>query len=290
MGTPSDNRLPKDTTTGIPISQAQLFGENNSGIVEPLSQANPMPMAGVSLSVSRGLVPGQASFEKFGRSTGFSSGTAPEDLWNGAGIYTGFPTGAAETIEVFSSSNNDGAGTLTGLLTIRLFGQLAGVEQTEDVVLTGTTPAVTTKLWDRMPRVRGLTAGSVGSNIGTITARHTITTANVFAVMPIGANRTQIAAFTVPAGKTMYLKLFDPRLVLAAGVAASGTMAIIVRENGGVWEQTNTLDLTSGGAAPLPADHMVKYPALTDVVARKLDASSGSMSGTAQFFGVLVDD
>ena len=64
----------------------------------------------------------------------------------------------------------------------------------------------------------------------------------------------------------------------------------MVRENGGVWEQTHTLDLTSGGAAPLSVDLAVKYPALTDVVARKLDASSGSMSGTAQFFGVLVDD
>lgn len=245
------------------------------------------------LEVAKGNVPGHVIVEKFGRNPDISSNSDPEDIWNGGGLYTGFPTGAAETIDVSSGSAEDGAGTSTGLLSIRLFGQLAGVAQTEDITLNGTDLVTTIKLWDRMPRIRGLTVGSVGSNVGEITAHHTTTVANVFAVVPIGTNRTQIAGFTVPAGKTIWITLFDPRIVLPGGAQATGTVAIMSRESGTdftTFEQTHTLDLTSRGPAPLPVNFAIECIAGTDVIARAVEVSGTSMSATAQFFGVQVDD
>lgn len=49
-------------------------------------------------------VPGRSYVLKFGRNVDIDTATVPEDLWNGGGVYAGFPTGAAEEFEVFSSS------------------------------------------------------------------------------------------------------------------------------------------------------------------------------------------
>lgn len=276
----------KDLVSGEPIGQEALFQLDENGNYVPAGASNPLFTYDFLLAVKRGLVPDHSLLEKFGHNPDVDTGSDPEDIWNGGGLYTGFPTGAAETIEIISSVPASDNPTGVGLRSVRLFGQLAGIDQTEDVDVGDTS----IKLWNRMPRLRGLTAGSSDFNVGTITARHSSTTANIFAVMPIGTNRTQIACFTVPAAKTLYLKLFDPRVVLSAGVAASATMAIMIRENGSVWEQTQTLDLTVGGPAPLPVDMAVSYPALTDISARIISVSSSNMSATAQFFGVLVDD
>ena len=63
-----------------------------------------------SFDISRGLVPGISELSKFGRNSEIDTATDPEDIWNGGGLYTGFPDGAAETIDVFSSSILDDDG------------------------------------------------------------------------------------------------------------------------------------------------------------------------------------
>lgn len=152
--------------------------------------------------IALGLVSGFISDTKFGQNIDIDTTTDPEDIWRGGGDYTGQPTGAAETVEVFSGDAAD-ASAGTGMRTARLFGLDAnGLLQTVDVTLNGTTPVTTTETWTRLYRVRGLTYGAGGTNAGQITVRHTTTTANVFAQVAAGTGSTEIAAFTVPANYT----------------------------------------------------------------------------------------
>lgn len=288
MGLPSDNRLPKDDTTGIPIAQVQLYDKTEAGDVQPIGNSNPLTVANFALLTARGLIPGQELFEKFGRNPSISTTDDPQDVWGGGGLYTGQPLTAAEKVSVVSSSTSDDVGG-TGLRSLRLFGQLAGVEQTEDVLLTGTTPALTLKDWDRIYRVRGLTAGTGGFNVGAITINQAVTTANVFSIVPVGTNRSQICAFTVPAGKRLYMSSLDARIIRANGGLGSGTVALMQRDDGGIWEQTHTTDVNTNGPADINLGLSANYGPLTDLVMRVLDVTDNSTSCTAQMFGILVD-
>lgn len=240
--------------------------------------------------VKRGRVPGWTILEKFGRNPSVSTSNDPQDVWNGGGLYTGFPTGSSETVDVFSSDIEDGAGTSTGLLTLRLFGQLAGVEQTEDIILNGTTAVTSILSWDRIYRIKGLTAGSIGSNIGEITARHTTTTSNVFSVVPAGTNRTQLAGFTIPSGKKSYISNANFSITRANGSLGSATMAIMIRESGMVWEQTYTTDLSTSSASIIPVNSGLELPSLTDVIIRVVSVTDNSTGATGHINGYLVDD
>lgn len=153
-----------------------------------------------------GWVPNVNAITKFGRNPDVdASGGGPEDVWEGGGLYTGFPAGVvntvAETCTVVSSSANDAAAG-TGMRTCRLSGLGAtGAEQLEDVTLNGTNAVTTTNRWYRVNRVVGLTGGSGMTNAGAITVRHSSTTANIFAVVPAGFGQSQIACYTVPANE-----------------------------------------------------------------------------------------
>ena len=134
---------------------------------------------------------------------------AAEDIWNGGGNYTGFPSGSAETLTILSSSANDTSGG-TGARTLRVFGLDSDYNlQQEDVTLNGTTGVATSNSYKRVYRAYILTSGSGTTNAGEITIRHTTTTANVFAVMPTGFGQTQIANYTIPANHTGYLKRYS---------------------------------------------------------------------------------
>lgn len=95
----------------------------------------------------------------------------------------------------------------TGLAVVRVEAGLDAnyAEVSQYIVLNGTTGVDGTTALIRGARLYGVLVGSGGSNVGTITMRQKTTTANVFAVLPIGYNQTMIAAFTIPAGKTGYI-------------------------------------------------------------------------------------
>jgi len=79
------------------------------------------------------------------------------------------------------------------------------VEVAEYVILNWNTIVNTIWTFIRNSRIEVVCAGSWGSNVWTITANQSTTTANIFAVMPIWYNQTMIAAMTIPAWKTWYM-------------------------------------------------------------------------------------
>ena len=132
---------------------------------------------------------------KFGRNNDVDTSTTPEDVWGGGGVYTGFPTGAAENVQVFSSSASD-TGTINVLGLDENYNRVS-----RSVAMTGTTPV--TIPGGTMIRIHSCSydAGPGSTfNVGVITVRHATTTANVFNVIPIGRSQSADAAYTIPAG------------------------------------------------------------------------------------------
>lgn len=240
-----------------------------------------------AITIPRGLVQGYSNNTKFGANPDIDTAAA-EDVWNGGGDYTGFPTGAAETVEAFSDDAADtSAGT--GARTLRLVGLDANfVEQTVDVTLSGVTPVVTTETWARLSRMYVLTAGSGAENAGLITARHTTTTANVFAAMPAGDNQTLIAATTVPANKVMIIRRVAAQL---GRNQASGAADISVRarEEGSVFRKRRQYTVAVGDGIDRHYEGGMVLPEKTDVKIRVEGVTANNTAITGEFEYYLAD-
>ncbi len=241
---------------------------------------------------SLGNVPGIEVLNFFGKNPDIDT-AAPEDVWNGGLTYTGQPTGAAETMEIFSSSVNDDTGG-TGAITVeisRLLGSTGAESDPITVTLDGTTPvslgAVT---YYRSTKVKVLTAGSTGSNEGTLTLRHTTTTANIFAVMPIGANETTIFAYTVPLGKTLLISAGSVQMARASGAAGSATISFRARPDGGVYNTVVSPEISHGSGYAVNGKNYMLFTAQTDIKVRVDDVSDNDTIVTGNIRGLLIDN
>lgn len=240
--------------------------------------------------IAEGLRGGYTLEQRFGRNSDIDTGSVPEDVWNGGGVYTGFPVSDVETLDIFSSSADDTSGG-DGARTLYIEGlDGSGNFQTEIVTLNGTTPVTTSNTWFRMTRSIVLTSGSSNQafNAGTITARHTTTTANVFSVMPVGTNRSNIAMYTIPAGKTGYLRQ------LQVGVSKANTANL----TGVLWirESGSTPQLIRDFSASNTSEHVdtpyggIRLPALTDIAVRITTVSTNNTNVSARYDIILVDN
>ena len=177
--------------------------------------------------ISLGLIPGWELVHAHGGADLVDISDAPIDVWTGGGLYTGFPDGDDEAMEIFSDDTEDNpAGT--GMGNMRLIGlDTDGLEQEEDIALDGTTPVVTQQTWTRCHTAHSLLVGSGGGNAGTITLRHVTTTANVFGTMRPDLNRTHNACYTVPT---------DRRAIIKSSFA-------VLRRDGGAFDREASMDI-----------------------------------------------
>ncbi len=243
------------------------------------------------LRVAQGLVPGTAIFEKYGKNPSIATGL--EDVWNGGGLFTGFPTGAAETMEIFSSSGDD---TLLGdgARTVRIMNLLdadGAVSPNVDVELDGANPVSL----GAIPYFRGgsriivLTAGNDDDNAGTLTLRHTVTTANIFAVLPINRNQTAIGAFTVPLGKTLFMDRATMSMVRSAAAAASAETTFRARPLGQVFNAIFSPTISTAQDWKFEDNGWLEFAALTDIKMR-VESVTATATVAGEFSGLLVDD
>lgn len=238
--------------------------------------------------LAAGYISGISVVNKFGRNLDVDTGTVPEDIWGGGGVYTGFPDSALETISVSSDSASDTSNG-TGARTVRLTGLDTDYNiVSADVTLNGITPVATTQTFRRVHTAQVLTAGSGGVNVGIITFNHTTTTANVFLQMMPGRNQTNNSAYTIPAGKTGFIRrIFASTLSTSAGAA---DCAIWTRAFGGVYRQrrpfsvsntTNWIDDIYAGIA---------FTEKSDIILRCISASANNMNIAAGYDMILVDN
>jgi len=117
---------------------------------------------------------------------------------------------------IVSSDNTNDKAAGTGALTATI----RGIQKTtykaieETVTLNGTTPVVTTTLFIRINDVEVQTAGSTGTNAGTLT---TSLNSQGQDVVPIGHGRSHQATYAVPASTEAVIESIEVSAVVAAG-------------------------------------------------------------------------
>lgn len=138
----------------------------------------------------------------------------------------------------------------TGAAVIELLFLLDGDflnETSEFVILDGLTGATTTGTYIRCSRGTILIAGSVGSNVGAITSRQSITTANIFMLMPIGYNETMIAAYTVPADQDGHILTWFAGL--SGKTSANCNIRLVIKHRNEIFRVVEEFSIIGAGSS-----------------------------------------
>lgn len=175
--------------------------------------------------VQRGNIGGFSAVNKFGRNTEVDSGVSA-DVWDGGNtgdvsLLWVAPT-TARTHTIASTDANDTGGG-SGARTLRVFGLTAwnANEVNEDVTMDTGSPPVTSNSYVIIHRMRVLTKGASGPNVGTITATAT-TDGTITAQIGPGEGQTQMAVYGIPSTQTAYMKRYYASLNRASGGASTG--------------------------------------------------------------------
>jgi len=158
----------------------------------------------VQSQVSMGLIPGWRSFNKFAQSSVVS--TSYVDVWPNASTLSYLS--AAEKMNIVSTDATDDLGN-TGAETLTIYGLDDNYDEIqEDITLNGLSNVLTTNSYLRVYRMIVTSAGTNGSNAGTITATAQ-TAATVQAYIGVGINQTLQSQYTVPNGYYLLINDFE---------------------------------------------------------------------------------
>ena len=192
---------------------------------------------------------------------------------------------------ISSSDTNDVAGSGTGVRTIKVQGLDANyllIE--EDISLNGQTQVITTKEYLRILKAYVLTAGSNGASAGTVYVGTTGATAGVPPTVYASfgdSNQTQMAVYTVPASKTLYID----EIAFTAAIASatnSVTVKLKTRENATNAFRTRFIQVLESNTTVAPFTYSLAIPAKTDIECRAI-ATTNNNQISASFEGVLID-
>lgn len=153
-------------------------------------------------SVSMGMQPGYSSIDKFGENPDVSTGTSPEDIWEGGGTYN---YDADDTAPIVSLASNDAADT-QDIIIIGLDASGNEVEQT--IKLNGTTRVALTTALGRVYRMQNDSSTDLAGTVFCYTGTGAVPTlgdANIRAIIDNGNNKTLMALYTIPSGKVGFL-------------------------------------------------------------------------------------
>lgn len=264
------------------------------------------------LEVSKGNIPGHGAVNKYGRATAGVQLT-DTDIWDRADaaatqqIWTA-PT-QARVHEILSSSDadSDSGGTVAqgqGARTIRVFGlkTWSTAESSEDIIMDGTATGVnsvdTVESYVIIYRMKVLTHGTSGPNVGVITAT-AVTDGTVTAQINPGNGQTEMSIFGVPSTQKAYMTNYDvnahnsgnPSTVLEVDFSLlvnehpdvdETTAAFLIKGNVGLIA-TGSMIFNKVYDPPLeiPGPAIIKYQAI---------ATLADTEGVAEFDIVLVDN
>jgi hypothetical protein len=240
------------------------------------------------LQVARGQINGHKTLFKFGING--DVGTSVETVWAQGGTYV-YPSAA--TVMKISSSSADDAAAGTGARTILIAGLNANYNEiSETVTLNGQTEVNTVNSYLRISRMFVVTAGSGATAVGTIYAgTGTVTSgvpATVYGMIAIGANQTQMAFWTVPAGYTLYLM----GTFYSSGNSTANAFTnfqLIQRPLGGVFRQQSSTRTPGSGDFVLDLHTPIAFPEKTDIEIRAV-ASAGASNVSAEFEGIYIEN
>jgi len=238
------------------------------------------------LAISRGHTQGYRAIYKFGYNPDVNGDE--ETVWEQGGDYPWLDN--AVTMFVSSTSAND-TGTGTGARTILIQGLDEDYNEIEETItLNGQTQVATQLSYLRLYRAFVTLAGSSGTSGGTIYIGSSGSTGGVpngtiYGSLAIG-NQTQIAAYTVPAGHTLYLD--DINFTAALNTANKKVnISFHTREIGSNVFRTRFVNILQSNQLLQTFKYPQEYAEKTDLECR-VSTNTTNNPIAASFQGVLI--
>ena len=247
-----------------------------------------LPPEDFALEVARGNVPGASIVIKFGMNSDIDTGSTPEEIWDGSKRYV-FPTAAA-LLSVQSTDALD-TSTGTGARTITIQGLDSNYEEVSvDLTMNGTAAVLTTQTFTRVNRAFVKTAGTLEYNNGDIVITSQASGTPEVARITGQLGQTQMAVYTVPAGKSAYLTSFSGSITKKnSGIA---TIELWQRDAvSPVNRLQSSLSVSVDGTTTYSKEfNFKKFPEKTDIYVRCSYVSANDMSVFSNFGLILIDD
>ena len=238
------------------------------------------------LAISRGHTLGYRTLYKFGYNPDVNGDE--ETVWEQGGNYPWLDS--AVTMFVSSTSVNDTSGG-SGANTILIQGLDENyVEIEETVTLNGQTQVTTQLSYLRIYRAFVTLAGSSGTSggiiyVGSSGATGGVPNGTVYANLSIG-NQTQIAAYTVPAGHTLYLD--EINITAALNIANKRVNASFhTRDFGSNVFRTRFINVLQSSQLKQLFKYPQEFAEKTDVEVR-VSTNTSNNPIAASFQGVLI--
>lgn len=274
-------KVPELPNTNTPL-QVVTFADKNGNLLSSFGAAANIPIAS-------GLVDGYSAIHKFGRNP--NVGNVPETIWMHGGIYQYLGVGSDSTVYAYSASSDDGAGN-DGAQTITVQGLDNNFNLIEETITVN--GAASTASFLRVYRAFVATAGVLTTNDGNILISTAAAGAGtVLADIGVigggqttGLGQTQLALYTIPAGKTGYLTTWN---VGVAPMNNAVTVTLLARElDGGAPFRTRDIMDIIGGYTTQNYSIPLRFPAKTDIEVRGTGDTGSVISSS--FDIILVDN
>jgi len=265
----------------MPKTYAPPIGSQLKVIAETLHRAD-------GFANAREEVPGQTCEFKFGYQAAVSNSEI--SIWDVAAVYV-YPATAKVMTVSSDDPADDAAGT--GARTVTSFGLDANyAEISEQITLVSTTAVSTVNSYLRVHRMQVNSAGSGGQNVGIIYTGASTVTAGVpdekYAAISPTENQTLMALFTVPAGKTAYLKSVTGS-VGASAADLGATIRFKVRPFGEVFQTKDKYNTVRQQVA-LPHDPPQVITEKSDIQCTAIRTGSTDVAVSATFELILRDN
>ena len=238
------------------------------------------------LAIARGFTKGHRALYKFGYNPDVNG--EEETVWAQGGDFP-YPTSAV-TMFVSSTSANDANGG-TGANSILIQGLDENYDEIEETVfLNGQTQVATQLAYLRVYRAFVTLAGTGGTSGGTIYvgssgATGGVPNTTVYSNLSFG-NQTQIAAYTVPAGYTLYLD--DINFTAALSQAnKTATCSFVSRTFGSNVFRTRLINVLQSNQLIAKFEYPQPFTEKTDLECRVITNTTNNAIG-ASFQGVLI--
>jgi hypothetical protein len=236
-----------------------------------------------NLMVAESLYQNHQNTIKDGFNPDVSTATVPEDMWSAGGTYTGFPTGAVEAGEIVV------AGADTGTV---YYSYLASDTSTDYVfgskaIAGAGSYALGHNIW-RCNFAYFVSTNTGVFNVGLITIRNTVTTANVFVQIPIGYSQSYTSAYTVPYGSSIFLDRVSGNL--QGGATATQGGVFWYRPYGESPRLRFPFTFQQGSFFFDDVDYLVRIPQRVDLIPRIISCTANNVSSQISYRLIKVKD
>ena len=239
------------------------------------------------LSVPKGDVAGVGSVKVVGKNSDIDSGSSPEDVWEGSGIWIE-PT-VAQIHDIVSDDANDAVAG-TGALSIRVSGlDGSGLEISEVIATNGLTIVTTVNSYNPIHELKVISAGALGINAGNITATAQTDATLQIVILP-GDNKSLSAIYKIPSNKTAYMSNLHTSMRRNSSTGA-GEAFLLAKETGEVWakEDLGPLQMAGNSSNVQEFDPYIQYPSDT-LLKVQASVTSNNTEVFASFQLYLVDN